>query len=107
MAEYKQIPLEEALPGMVLSDDVLDMQGHVLLAKGVALTAMILAALRHHQVALLPIVSGKTSEKDREKELSMHEARLKRLFRKRDTDGDDATGLLERHMRRFRLGDQA
>lgn len=103
-SQYRQVPLEEASPGMVLSDDVLDMHGHVLLAKGVVLTEAILLSLRRHDVALLPVVSEEVSQKERETEISGHEERLKRLFRK-PCSGDDATALLEQHVRRFRLGD--
>jgi len=36
-ARYKQIRLEEAQPGMVLSDDLLDTKGNVLLPQGAVL----------------------------------------------------------------------
>lgn len=103
--QYKLVPLKEALPGMVLSDDVLDMRGHILLAAGVVLTETILASLRHHHVSLLSIVAENISETDQQTEISGYEARLKHLFRIQDINGDDATSLLEQHVRRFRLGD--
>lgn len=104
---YRQITLDDARPGMVLSDDVLDLQGHVLLTKGMALTEPILASLRRHGVALVPVLAEDAPESAKESEIVHHEARLARLFRKRSIGSGDATALLEQCVRHFRLGDAA
>jgi hypothetical protein len=102
---YKPVALDEAIPGMVLSDALLDNHGNVLLAEGVVLTEGILASLRRHRIATLPIKSDDVSADDEEAELVRHEQRLAKLFRKPSNAADDATGLLQQYVQYFRLGE--
>ncbi len=111
MAEnYKQLPLNQTQPGMVLSDDLLDRQGNVLLPRGVELTATTLASLERHGIEMLPIESGALSEVDQEAEFEHHRQRLLRLFRQPQqsaTPPTDATCTLQQYVTNFRLGKSA
>lgn len=102
--QHRQIPLDQATAGMVLSDDVLDAQGKTLLAKDVALTESMLAGLRRHQIEAVSIVSGTLTEEDLSARRCHHEERLAKLFRKPTNDVEDATGILMQYVRYYRLG---
>ena len=103
-AHYRQIALDEAKPGMVLSDDLLDHHGNVLLVQGCVLTNSMLAALRRHRVTMLPVLGDESSAADQEAERMRHENRLARLFRKPGDAAEDATGLLQQYVHYFRVG---
>jgi hypothetical protein len=102
---HKQVALQEATPGMVLSHDLLDTYGNILLVQGLVLTESTLASLRRHRIEMLPIECDDISPADEEAERARHEARLTKLFRKSSNDADDATGLLEQYVRYFRMGE--
>jgi hypothetical protein len=103
---YHQLTLAEVRPGMILSDVLLDVQGHVLLPQGTLLTEAMLALMPRHGIAVLPIVKDEVSPEQVEATLHHHEARLAHLFRKNDPDSgtDWATGTLRRFVTDFRLG---
>ncbi|OEZ55113.1 MULTISPECIES: hypothetical protein [unclassified Duganella] len=103
---YHQLTLAEVRPGMVLSDVLLDVQGHVLLPQGTVLTEAMLALMPRHGIAVLPILKDEVSPEVAQAALSRHEARIARLFRKNDADSDSdwATALLRRFVSDFRLG---
>lgn len=103
---YHQLTLAEVRPGMVLSDVLLDVQGHVLLPQGTVLTEAMLALMPRHGIAVLPILKDEVSPEMAQAALSHHEARIARLFRKNDADSDSdwATALLRRFVSDFRLG---
>lgn len=98
----KQLGLDDVSPGMILSDDLLDGHGQVLLPQGVTLTEATLASLRRHAVEVLPILCEALSEADVAAERERHKQRLATLFRKH-TD-DEATALLLEYVTHFRLG---
>jgi hypothetical protein len=101
-ATHHLISLETATAGMVLSDDILDQQGHVLLAQGTVLTTATMVALARHDIALLPIVvSGEVAPEADEGTVS---ARLDYLFRGAAATPDSATAILHRYIEDFRLG---
>jgi hypothetical protein len=102
---YKQVALNEASPGMVLSDDLLDTHGKVLLVQGCVLTESTLAALQRHQIKMLPIQCDDVSPADAEAERAQRENRLAKLFRKPINDAEDATGLLQQYVHYYRLGE--
>lgn len=52
---YRPIPLAQVRPGMTLSDELLDMHGHVLLPEGTVLTEALLALMPRHGIDVLPI----------------------------------------------------
>ncbi|MYN16530.1 hypothetical protein GTP81_07175 [Rugamonas sp. FT107W] len=107
-SNYHQLTLAEVRPGMVLSDVLLDVQGHVLLPQGTALTEAMLALMPRHGIAVLPILKEEVSPEAVQATLAHHEARIARLFRKNDPDSDSdwATALLRRFVSDFRLGPQ-
>ncbi|GAB2850630.1 hypothetical protein GCM10027277_18570 [Pseudoduganella ginsengisoli] len=106
-ASYQHLPLAQVEPGMVLSDELLDVQGHILLPQGTVLTQSMLDLMPRHGITMLPIA---ISEEPTEEELAAvqqrHLERLAHLFRKNDPDSDQdwATGLLFRFVKDYRLG---
>lgn len=98
----KQLALDEVTPGMVLSDDLLDSHGQILLPQGVMLSDATLTSLRRHDVETLPILCGALSEAEITAELERHKQRLAVLFRKHDDD--EASALLLQYVTHFRMG---
>lgn len=105
-ASYQHLALANVVPGMILSDVLLDAQGHVLLPQGAVLTETTLAAMPHHGIAMLPILCAEVSATDAAAELGVRQQHLIRLFRKSDpgNESDSATSLLRRYVENFRLG---
>lgn len=98
-----QIRMDEANPGMVLSDDLLNADGKTLLPAGALLTDANLLSLRRRGVETLMIRGEETSDSDNAAELHKHRQRLARLFRKH-TEDDMATEVLRQFVANFRLG---
>lgn len=105
-ATYHHIPLAQVAPGMVLSDELLDMQGHVLLPQGTVLTEAMLELMPRHGIAVLPIARPPISHDELAASRHHYQQRIDHLFRKYDPDRDAdwATGLLRRYVADFRLG---
>lgn len=101
-----QIALDEASPGMVLSDDLLDTHGNVLFPAGTILSEAGIASLRRREVDMLPIVGEEVADSDDMAELERHLRRLATLFRKHSED-DMATEILRLFVCNFRLGAQS
>lgn len=59
-ARVRSIPLQQALPGMVLAAPVCDAAGNGLLAVGTELTTVLLASLQRRGVAQLQVVEEET-----------------------------------------------
>lgn len=104
-AEHRQLPLDEVHAGMVLSENVLDDNGVVLLSRGLTLSGSILAALARHGIATVPILFESAEEAEPGPDPSEQLARLAHLFRKQSTD--EASGILQQYVQYFRLGEQA
>lgn len=99
---HQLVSLETATAGMILSDDILDQQGKVLLAQGTVLAASTIAALGRHDIALLPIaVSGAPAAVIDEAAVT---ARLDYVFRGADAAPDSAIAILRDYISAFRLG---
>jgi len=98
-----QITLDEAIPGMILADDLLDQHGKVLLPAGSTLTETSLVSLGRRGVDMLPILREESTEPDNEADLEKHRRRLGVLFRKH-TEDDMATEILRQFVTNFRLG---
>jgi hypothetical protein len=106
-ASYQHLPLAQVEPGMVLSDELLDVQGHVLLPQGTVLTQAMIALMPRHGIAILPIaVPQEPTAEELAASREHHLERLAHLFRKNDPDCDQdwATALLRRFVTDFRLG---
>lgn len=97
-----QIRLEEVIPGMVLSDDLRDHQGHILLAQGVTLTTATVNALRRHDIETLPVLCEALPAEDEAVLAQQHLRRLARLFRKHD-ENDEGAAMIRQYMTRYRL----
>jgi len=103
MRRNYQVTLDEASPGMILSDDLLDAQGGVLLPAGVTLSESTIISLRRREVDMLPILGDEVPDADDAASIEKHRERLQRLFRKQ-TEDDMATAILRQFVERFRLG---
>ncbi|CAN7561340.1 hypothetical protein LJR289_003958 [Pseudoduganella sp. LjRoot289] len=106
-ASYHHVPLAQVQAGMILSDELLDMQGHVLLPHGTVLTEAMIALMPRHGIAVLPIaLSEQPSAAEQAAGHEQHLERIDHLFRKNDPDSDEdwATALLRRFVTDFRLG---
>jgi hypothetical protein len=53
-----RLPLDQATPGMTLSEPLCDARGEVLLPQGATLTAAVLAALERRGIDSLPIATN-------------------------------------------------
>lgn len=104
-ASYQHLTLAEVQAGMILSDELLDLQGHVLLPQGTVLTEPMLALMPRHGIEVLPIVVTGASAQELAAIREQHKKRLLRLFRKHDPDNDAdwATGLLRHYVVDFRM----
>lgn len=105
-AAYQHLALTEVKPGMILSDELLDQQGHVLLPKGAVLTAATIALLPSHGIDTLPVLRADgAGDAPSAPDRGAVEQRLARLFRQHDVDDDNdwATGILRRYILDYRL----
>ena len=99
---YQLLALDHATPGMVLSHELLDRNGLVLLAKGAVLSEAIIASLARHGVEAVPVARAEEAPAPDPEAV---QARLDHLFRHNDRDNHDdwATGLLRRYVEDYRL----
>jgi hypothetical protein len=107
---HQHMELARVRSGMVLSDELLDLQGKVLLPRGTVLSAAILALLPHHGIETLPIMLQATlSDQEVACALQRHRERIAYLFRKNDPadKSDQVTSLLHRLVLDFRLNPEA
>ena len=107
-AAYQHLALSQVKPGMILSDELLDQQGQVLLPKGAVLTAKTISLLPGHGITMLAVLRPAG-------EVAAHAApdqgavarRLARLFRKHTPgepeSGPGATSILQLYITDFRL----
>ncbi len=104
-AAYQHLALTEVKPGMILSDELLDQQGQVLLPKGAVLTARTIALLPGHGIDMLAVLRTDGDGTQARPDASTIERRLAKVFRKNDPDNHDdwATGILRRYMFDYRL----
>lgn len=102
---HQLLPLSQVVPGMLLSDQLLDRQGQVLLPQGAVLSAATIALLPGHGVEAVPVQLDPVDQPAAVAP-GVIEQRLAHLFRKNDPEdeGDWATGLLRRYVEDYRLG---
>ena len=105
-AAYQHLALAEVEPGMILSDELLDRQGQVLLPKGAVLTAKTIALLPGHGIDVLAVLRTDADGIPEDKpDPGAIERRQDKLFRKHDPANLDdwATTMLRRYMLDYRL----
>ncbi|HCE09041.1 MAG TPA: hypothetical protein DEQ40_10645 [Oxalobacteraceae bacterium] len=103
ISRQKQFDLDEALPGMTLSDDILDAHGGVLLPRGTTMTEATLLSLRRRGIDKLLVVNEALSAADLAAEQERLLQRLDRLFRK--CRNQEASELLLQSVTQYRLGE--
>lgn len=107
-AAYQHLALADLQAGMVLSDDVLDQQGQVLLPKGALLTEATIAHLPAHGIEAVAVLREHDSaaSTDSGPDDTAILQRLDHVFRHTDiNESDDAvTGLLRMYVTDYRLG---
>lgn len=96
---YKELDLDDAVAGMVLSDAIVDRQGGTLLPAATVLTDQLLTSLRRRGIDTICVVNDELSEADRQAERERIQRRLASLFRK-----SGAGSALLRHVTEYRLG---
>jgi hypothetical protein len=101
---HKQLALADVVPDMVLSDNLLDPQGQILLPKGATLTQHAIDSMQRHGVVSVPVVVGELTPEEEATKRALAEARLTRLFRR--ADDSEANQMLYLYLRNFRLGEQ-
>jgi hypothetical protein len=109
-AAYQHLALAEVVPGMVLSDDLLDRQGQILLPKGAILTDRTIALLPSHGIDAVPVLrSGAAPAVSAASDHAATEQRLAVLFRKHKPDEphDWATSALRRYIEDYRAAREA
>jgi len=100
---HQHLTLAQVKPGMVLSDQLLDKQGQVLLPKGAVLTTSIIGLLPKHGITMLAVVPGDADlMAEPALDVVQVQARLDHLFRRADPD-DSATATLRRYIEDYRL----
>ncbi|NML61081.1 hypothetical protein HHL21_08305 [Massilia sp. RP-1-19] len=104
-AAYQHLALAEIRPGMILSDELLDDQGHVLLPRGAVLTAATIALMPRHGIAAVAVLATGAVVQAPVADPAAVQQRLAHLFRKNDIDNqnDWATGILRRYVEDYRM----
>ncbi len=104
---HQHIALEQVQAGMILSDELLDIQGHVLLPRATVLTDAMLASLRRHNIETVPIAKTQftVAEVDIAPTIEQQRKRIDHLFRNSvaDHDVNPASLQLYKLVLRFRL----
>jgi hypothetical protein len=96
---YKELDLDDAVAGMVLSQAIVDRQGGTLLPAATVLTDQLLASLRRRGVDTVCVINDDLSKADLQAERDRVQRRLASLFRK----SGPGSALL-RHVTEYRLG---
>lgn len=106
---YKLVLLEDAVPGMVLSDNLLDRHGKILLPQETMLTDKMLESLRRYDMDMIPIVVEELTDEQKAERLLKRQARLDRLFRKQNygNAAENANDVLLQYLKDFRKGGEA
>jgi hypothetical protein len=99
----KQVDVDEAVAGMVLSQAVRDGRGGILLPENTVLTDALLTSLRRRGIDRIDVVNNDLSAEQLHVECERVQRRLVRLFRKCDADRIGA--LLLQQLTEYRLGE--
>ena len=102
---HQYLSIQKITAGMVLADDLMDKQGHVLLPAGATLTEGMLKSLAHHDIHQLSILVDEVpgDELNRALENQKKIDRLEQLFRKRPYESPTST--LQIYIQKYRAGE--
>lgn len=100
---HKQLALSDILPGMVLSHDLLDTQGQILLPKGAVLTEKTIDSMLRHNIPSVRVVTGELTEEEDTLRAQHAQHRLMYLFRR--TEENPTNHLLHQYVSSFRAGE--
>jgi len=100
---FKQVDIDNALPGMRLSDAILDAHGGVLLPSGTSLTDATLQSLRQRGITQILVLNDDVSNAELEVERVRVRQRLDKLFSQRTNN--EKNRLLLQYMIQYRFGD--
>lgn len=88
MDNVHMIELENSKAGMVLSVDLLDGHGNILLPGKTILTAALISSLRRHQVTQIPVeaevVDSPIDDQEQRRKLEKKIARIEQIFQTND-----------------------
>lgn len=100
--DHDLVQVSQARPGMVLSDELIDSNGLVMLARGAVLSEATIASLRRHHIDMVPIARAGAH---RPPDPAAVQARLAHLFRHHPADDADdwAGALLRRYVEDYRM----
>lgn len=101
-SDARLLPLNQVLVGMIVSDDLFDARGGLILGREAVVTEAILLSLQHRGIEALGIVAERAADIDREAAMEQQKQRLVKLFR-RCGDGL-ADQLLLQYVTEYRLG---
>lgn len=102
---YQHLALAALRPGMILSDELLDGQGQVLLPRGAVLTAATIALFPRHAIEAVAVLAAPGAMPAPAADPAAVLQRIAHLFRNNDIDNHDdrATGILRRYIEDYRL----
>ena len=102
ISRYKQLDLDDATAGMVLSEAVLDAHGSVLFPSATSLTDAMLTSLQRRGIATVFVVNDDISEADFTAERTRVQQRLTVLFRR--SGSNPACQALMQRIIEYRIG---
>ena len=100
-SDSRLLPMNEVLAGMIVSNDLLDTHGGLILGQGAIVTEAMLFSLQRRGIETLSIVAEKGEDLEPEAEMERQRQRLVKLFR-RCGDGP-ADKLLLQYVTQYRL----
>jgi hypothetical protein len=103
ISREKRLDLDDVVAGMVLSADVLDGQGGILLPAQTVLTDALLKSLGRRGIDFVDVVNDDISEEELQAERIRVQQRLTVLFRR--CEAEPACQALQRHILKYRLGE--
>jgi hypothetical protein len=101
--KHHYVPVSKVTAGMILSENLLDKLGHVLLPAGSTLTDNTLKAMAHHNVHQLAIVQMDDAESDAPEIKQRKIDRLAHIFK--HAPYGEPTDTLKTYIEKYRHGD--
>jgi hypothetical protein len=97
------IPVSKVRAGMILSENLLDKLGHVLLPAGTELTEITIKAMAHHEIHQLAVLSDSADAENDNSDIEFQQkkiARLDTIFRHAPVG--EPTDLLRTYVEKYR-----